>query len=66
MAVFGSLLLTGDIKIEPIAGVSFNDTRKGCALKLCRKMILSRQRKTARPKVSRGLLNVMLLLPSRS
>ena len=24
------------VKIEPIAGVSFNDARKGCALKLCR------------------------------
>ena len=26
----------GIVKIEPMTGVSFNDARKGCALKLCR------------------------------
>ena len=36
---FGGLILTiylEIVKIEPIAGVSFNDIRKGCALNLCR------------------------------
>ena len=49
----------GIVKIEPVTGVSFNDTRKGCALKLCRYEIPVEAKKNSPPEGEPWILNVM-------